>query len=80
MTHILQGLDVVRYFDDILVGGESEKELLHKTKLLFERFDEYGLTINYQKCDWCYVRMCFLKVNRTFFTKRHRVFENPLFI
>ena len=60
MTHILQGLDVVRYFDDILIGGETEEELLDKTKLLLKRFDEYGLTINCQKCDWFETSVSFL--------------------
>ena len=52
MTHILQGLDVIRYFDDILVGGETVNDLFEKTRLLLQRFDEYGLTISIQKCDW----------------------------
>ena len=60
MTHILQGLDVIRYFDDILVGGETVNDLFEKTRLLLQRFDEYGLTINIQKCDWFKSSVSFL--------------------
>lgn len=52
MTHILNGLTVIRYFDDILIGGKTEKELFQNTCSLLERFQEYGLTINLSKCDW----------------------------
>ena len=52
MTHILQDLDVIQYFDDVLIGGKSEDKLLNKTKRLLKRFNENGLTINCQKCDW----------------------------
>ena len=37
------------YFDDILIFSESETQHLEYLKILFQRLDQYGLTINVKK-------------------------------
>ena len=51
INHVISDLDFVFvYLEDVLVfSPEEETHLLHLRKL-FERFSEYSLTINLQKC------------------------------
>ncbi|GBO34533.1 hypothetical protein AVEN_202459-1 [Araneus ventricosus] len=41
---------VYSFIDDILVASSSEEERLQHLQLLFERLDQYGLSINPSKC------------------------------
>ncbi|GFS56063.1 hypothetical protein TNCV_1650191 [Trichonephila clavipes] len=48
---VLRGLNFVYAFiDDILVASSSVAEHIHHLRLLFQRLDQYGLSINRSKC------------------------------
>lgn len=50
---VLQGLDFLFSFvDDIILASDSMEEHREHLKILFERLDKYGLTINLSKCDF----------------------------
>ena len=70
ITHILQILDVARYFDDVLVGEVTKDGLFAKT-LLSHRSMEYGLAINIQKCDWFEKSVNFLRTELSNDTSIH---------
>lgn len=40
----------VPYFDDVLVASKSEDEHLFHLRQIFQRFTEYGVTLNVSKC------------------------------
>ncbi|GBP00677.1 Retrovirus-related Pol polyprotein from transposon 17.6 [Eumeta japonica] len=51
MHEVLRGLDFCfSYLDDVLVASSSEQEHFDHFKLIFQRFDEYGIVINLDKC------------------------------
>ncbi|GFW72035.1 retrovirus-related Pol polyprotein from transposon opus [Trichonephila clavipes] len=50
ITEILYGLDFVfPYLDDVLVASSTEEEHSEHLKMVFERFQQYGLRINVSK-------------------------------
>ncbi|GFR10160.1 retrovirus-related Pol polyprotein from transposon 17.6 [Trichonephila clavata] len=50
ITEVLSGLDFVfRYLDDVLIDSSSEEEHEKHVKLVFDRFQQYGLRINFSK-------------------------------
>ncbi|GFX52393.1 hypothetical protein TNCV_4324111 [Trichonephila clavipes] len=50
ITKVLYGLDFVfPYLDDVLVASSTEEELSEHLKMVFERFQQYGLRINVSK-------------------------------
>lgn len=50
ITEVLFGLDFVfPYLDDVLVASSSEEEHKEHLKMVFERFQKYGLRINISK-------------------------------
>ncbi|GFU97786.1 retrovirus-related Pol polyprotein from transposon opus [Trichonephila clavipes] len=50
ITEVLYGLDFVfPYFDDVLVASSTEEEHSEHLKMVFERFQQYGLQINVSK-------------------------------
>lgn len=58
---VLQGLDFLfNYLDDVIIASENETE--HKQHLLkvFERFNEFGITINFAKCSFGKTKLDFL--------------------
>ncbi|GFV78501.1 hypothetical protein TNCV_3478161 [Trichonephila clavipes] len=51
VDEVLRGLNFVYAFiDDILVASSSEAEHIEHLRLLFQRLDQYGLSINPSKC------------------------------
>ncbi|GFY12807.1 hypothetical protein TNCV_4284651 [Trichonephila clavipes] len=51
VDEVLRGLNFVYAFiDDILVATSSEAEHIQHLRLLFQRLDQYGLSINPSKC------------------------------
>ncbi|GFX42545.1 retrovirus-related Pol polyprotein from transposon opus [Trichonephila clavipes] len=49
-TEVLYGLDFVfPYLDDVLVASSTEEEHSEHLKLVFERFQQYGLRVNVSK-------------------------------
>ncbi|GFW56380.1 hypothetical protein TNCV_2088891 [Trichonephila clavipes] len=47
ITEVLYGLDFVfPYLDDVLVASSTEEEHSEHLKMVFERFQQYGLRIN----------------------------------
>ncbi|GFX06805.1 transposon Tf2-9 polyprotein [Trichonephila clavipes] len=51
VDEVLRGLNFVYAFiDDILVASSSEAEHIEHLRLLFQRLDQYGLSINSSKC------------------------------
>ncbi|GFX92963.1 retrovirus-related Pol polyprotein from transposon opus [Trichonephila clavipes] len=50
ITEVLYGLDIVfPYLDDVLVDSSTEEEHSEHLKMVFERFQQYGLRINVSK-------------------------------
>ncbi|GFX08240.1 transposon Tf2-6 polyprotein [Trichonephila clavipes] len=50
ITEVLYGLDFVfPYLDDVLVASSTEEEHSEHPKMVFERFQQYGLRINVSK-------------------------------
>ena len=51
MDHVLRGLDFAyAYIDDVLVASSSEEEHLTHLRIIFSKFQEYGIIINPKKC------------------------------
>ncbi|CAH8493835.1 unnamed protein product [Dicrocoelium dendriticum] len=51
IDQVLRGLDFVyAYIDDILVASSNHDEHLSHLRSIFERFAQYGVTINVDKC------------------------------
>ncbi|GFR13832.1 hypothetical protein TNCT_303431 [Trichonephila clavata] len=50
ITDVLRGLDFVfPYLDDVLIASSSEEEHEKHVKLVFDRFQQYGMRINLAK-------------------------------
>ena len=61
MDSVFRGLDFVfGYIDDVLVASSSPEEHLRHLRLVFERLDEHGLTINPDKCEFGRPEITFL--------------------
>ena len=51
MDHVLHGLYFVcAYIDDVVVASHSVEEHMNHLKIIFERFQKYGIMINPIKC------------------------------
>ena len=51
MDSVLQGLDFVfNYIDDVLIMSENETQHFEQLGIIFQRLDNYGLSINLSKC------------------------------
>ena len=51
IDHVLRDFDFVfSYINDILLASRDETEHMSHLRLLFQRFTDYGLTINPKKC------------------------------
>lgn len=58
---VLRGLDFVyAYLDDILIASSDEIEHKQHVRMVFEKFREYGITINIAKCVFGKTEMDFL--------------------
>ena len=61
INKVLFGLDFcVPYFDDVLVASSSEKEHLSHLRIVFERFQKYGISLNPSKCVFGQEKVSFL--------------------
>lgn len=48
---VLQGLDFLfNYIDDVIIASHDETQHKEHLRLVFKRFNEYGVTINMSKC------------------------------
>lgn len=60
-TTVLRGFDFVyNYIDDVCIASESEKAHKEHLKAIFERFNEFGITINISKCVFGVSKLSFL--------------------
>ena len=58
---ILTGIPgVPQYSDNVLVGAKTPEELMDKALQVFERFDKYGLKVNFGKVKWMTTKIKFL--------------------
>jgi transposase InsO family protein len=48
------------YIDDLLVTSETWEEHLHHLKLVLKRLEEAGMTVNFEKSQWCQNQVKFL--------------------
>lgn len=53
-------LKISNYIDDYCVGSESISEMLFKLRKLFDRFRQFGLTLNPEKCSFMLPEINFL--------------------
>ena len=61
MHEVLSGLDFVfAYLDDVLVASRSEEEHLRHLRIIFKRFEKYGLRIKASKCVFGVASLSFL--------------------
>lgn len=56
----LSDLEISNYIDDFAMGSNGVDEMLHKLRLLFERFRLFGITINPEKCSFMLPEINFL--------------------
>ena len=53
MSEILEGIPgVLCFIDDVLCMGETEEEMEQRLKLVLERLEEEGVTLNKDKCEF----------------------------
>lgn len=51
MDRLLQGLEGVKcFFDDIIIQGSSEDQLLARLREVLKKIQEYNLKLNKEKC------------------------------
>ena len=60
IAEILKGLDSPQYSDDVLVGAETPRELFQKAVVVYRRFNDFGVKVNYAKVKWLTTKMTFL--------------------
>ena len=63
MDEVCDGLDWrvgSDYIDDIVIGSSTFEEHLQSLQSLFDRLNEYGLTVKLQKCKFCRTKLLFL--------------------
>lgn len=61
IDEVLAGLDfVIKYIDDVCIASEDEIQHEQHVKIVFERFREYGITINLEKCEFAKTEITFL--------------------
>lgn len=56
----LSELKIGNFIDDFALGGSNVQEMLHKLRLLFERFRLFGITLNPEKCSFMLPEINFL--------------------
>ncbi|GFX14043.1 hypothetical protein TNCV_612481 [Trichonephila clavipes] len=62
VDEVLRGLNFVYAFiDDLLVASSSEAEHIQHLRLLFQRLDQYGLSVNPSKCTFGVTTLNFLR-------------------
>lgn len=50
---VLQDLDFLfNYVDDVIIASENEEQHREHLRKVFERFNEFGITINFSKCSF----------------------------
>ncbi|RWS20294.1 uncharacterized protein B4U80_01830, partial [Leptotrombidium deliense] len=55
---ILAGIDkVVAFMDDIIIPGETEDENLRLTEEVLQRFEDFGIKVNKEKCEFLKTEM-----------------------
>ena len=60
IAEILGGLNVPQYSDDVLIGAETPEELYMVALAVFERFEDYGVKVNFDKVVWISTEIKFL--------------------
>ena len=60
IAEILKGVGCPQYSDNVLVGSETEEGLLEKAVEVFQRFDQYGIKVNFEKVKWLTTSISFL--------------------
>ena len=64
VDEITHGLDFVyAYIDDFLIASEDGKQHCENLRILFNRFDDYGVVINRKKCEFGAHEITFLRRN-----------------
>lgn len=59
--NVLKGLDFLfNYVDDVIIASENETQHKQHLEKVFERFNEYGITINFAKCSFGKEKLEFL--------------------
>lgn len=53
IDNIIRGLDFCyAYIDDVLIASSSEEEHIQHLRQVFQRFEEYGIVLNVNKCEF----------------------------
>lgn len=61
IDEVLAGFDfVIKYIDDVCIASENEIQHEQHIRKVFERFREYGITINMEKCEFAKTEIKFL--------------------
>lgn len=61
MDEILRGIDNVKcYFDDVNIGGKDVEDCRRNLELVLERFNEYGVRVNMEKCKFFKTEIVYL--------------------
>ena len=60
-TTVLQGLDFLfSYIDDVIIASQDHEQHREHLRIVFERFSEFGITINTSKCQFGQDKVDFL--------------------
>ena len=60
VAEIVQGIPCLQYADNVLIGAASLEDLRRIAHQVFQRFDEYGIKVNYDKVKWVSTEIQFL--------------------
>ena len=56
----ISDLNIANFIDDFCISSQTVPQMLHKLRKLFERFREFGLTLNPEKCSFLLPEIKFL--------------------
>ena len=60
IAEIIRGIGCPQYSDNVLVGAETPKLLLEKALEIFQRFDRFGIKVNFEKVKCLSTEISFL--------------------
>ena len=60
IAEIIRGIGCPQYSDNVLVGAETPELLLEKALEIFQRFDRFGIKVNFEKVKWLSTEISFL--------------------
>ena len=60
MEHILNGLPISIYLDDVLIGSKTKVEHEQMVDQVMKRLEEYGIKLKKDKCEFSKMELVYL--------------------